>query len=52
MDKKFYVMPEIEAIEIETQGMLAASLGGDSDENTLGGGDSESVGDDFNPDNY
>ena len=52
MSKKFYVMPETEIVLVETQGMLAASLGGDSDENVIGSGDKDPVGDDFDPSKY
>ena len=52
MNKKLYVMPETEIVLVETQGMLAASIGGADDDNTIGSGDKNPVGDDFNPDNY
>lgn len=35
MFKKFYEIPELEILELETQGFLAASLGGDGDDNDL-----------------
>lgn len=51
MSKKFYEMPEAEIISLETVGFLAASLGGDSDDNTLNGGnDNGEGGENFNPD--
>lgn len=50
MDKKFYVMPETEVVELETQGMLAASPGGLADDPNLNGNDQGEGGDKFDPD--
>lgn len=53
MNKKFYIIPEAEILEIETQGFLAASLGNDGDDTILNGGDDNGEGGEhFNPDLY
>lgn len=52
MNKKIYLTPETEILEIETLGMLATSLGGQNDDNVIGSGDSTPVGDDFDPSKY
>lgn len=47
-----YIMPEAEILEIETQGFLATSLGG-NDETILNGGDNNGEGgDNFDPSLY
>ena len=50
MDKKIYFSPEAEIVEIETQGFIAASLGGSSDDNVLNKDDNGEGGENFNPD--
>ena len=53
MDKKFYVMPETEVVELETIGMLAGSPGGLSDDNVLNGKDEDGEGgENFDPNNF
>ena len=53
MDKKLYVCPEAEILEIETQGFLASSLGGQNDDTILNGDDDNKYGgDDFDPSKF
>jgi hypothetical protein len=52
MDKKFYVQPETEVVELETVGFLASSIGGDDDTTLNGGDDNGEGGDNFDPGLY
>lgn len=49
MNKKFYLIPETEIVELETFGMLATSLG---DDITIGDSNQDPVGDDFDTNKY
>lgn len=44
MDKKLYVCPDAEILEIELQGFLAASIGSDDDNTLNNNGDDNGLG--------
>lgn len=53
MNKKFYLIPEVEVVEVETQGMLASSPNGLNDDNVLNGGDDNGEGgENFDPSKF
>jgi len=52
MEKKLYLQPEIEVLEIETEGFLATSIGGDDDTTLNSGDDNGEGGENFDPNLY